>query len=147
MEAVDHLAVLLQGELSQVFDRPRESDAEILALVIRWFVGMSARHPYLSRIIVLDGANQDVRGRYIASRLVGPFYKVVNRLILSAKREGRIPNVAPRTIFFMITHGGSFPMAMPALTNAFPGGEITTERALNAHAEAIIALILRKEPG
>ncbi len=147
MEAVDHLAAHLQSELSQVFEQSQAGEAELLELVIRWFVDMSARHPYLSRIIVLDGANEDARGRHLAANVIGPFYKVVSRLILAAKRQGRIPDVAPRTIFFMITHGGSFPMAMPALTNAFPGGEIATKRALNAHADAIIALILRKEAG
>ena len=49
---------------------------------------------------------------------------------------------ADRTIFFMITHGGSFPMALPALTNAFPGGDISKLANLTAHAEALIGSIL-----
>mgnify|MGYP003640640273 FL=1 len=42
----------------------------------------------------------------------------------------------------MITHGGSFPIALPALTNAFPGGDISKLANLTAHAEALIASIL-----
>ena len=45
----------------------------------------------------------------------------------------------------MITHGGSFPMALSALTNAFPGGDITTDKALKAHGDAIIKLIFNDD--
>jgi hypothetical protein len=41
----------------------------------------------------------------------------------------------------MITHDGSFPMALPALTNVIPGGDINARDGLTAHADAIIALI------
>jgi len=142
--AVDDMSHKLGTELEVLLARPHSGHSDQLADVIRWFVDMSARYPYLNRIIVLDGASNDVRARHIAKNLVAPFYEVLRQLIRAAKREGRIPDVAVRTIFFMITHGGSFPMAMPALTNAFPGGKISTPRALKAHADAIIALVMRE---
>lgn len=140
--AVDHLAGELAGEIVNVLEIGSVSRSDQLKAVIRWFVDMSARHPYLSRIIVLDGDKEDVRGKHIAAHLIGPFYELLSALIAGAKEEGQVPDVAVRTVFFMITHGGSFPMAMPALTNAFPGGDITSKRALKAHADAIIALVM-----
>ena len=109
--------------------------------VIRWFVMMSARYPQLSRIIVFDGNDNGTRGEYVAERLVGPFYMLMNELIAGAKAEGTVVDIAPRTLFFMITHGGSFPMALPALTNRFPGGDISRPASLKKHAEAVIELV------
>lgn len=141
--AIDHLAERLAAELQQIAEGKFSSKTEMMKAVIRWFVAMSARWPQLSRIIVFDGNDEGVRGRYVAERLVGPFYALMNELITGAKLEGTIVDASPRTIFFMITHGGSFPMALPVLTNSFPGGDIKDTDNLKAHAEAIIHLVFR----
>lgn len=119
------------------------SKTDDLKSVIRAFIHASAEWPQVSRIIVFDGNKTDDRGTFIANRLVKPFFDMISNLIAGAKSEGTIPTVSDRTIFFMVTHGGSFPMALPALTNALPGGDINSAKALTVHADAIIALILR----
>lgn len=139
--AIDHLADMLASELVQIVDREFASSTERMKAVIRWFIQISARHPQLSRIIVLDGNDEGTRGQYVTERLVGPFYALMDELIADAKSEGTIVDAEPRTIFFMITHGGSFPMALPVLTNKFPGGDISQPGNLEKHAEAIINLV------
>lgn len=119
--------------------QPSHTDA--LKALIRAFVFASARWPQVSRIIVFDGNKKDRRGNFIAKHMVRPFYQTLSELIAEVVSQGSIPNVSPRTIFFMITHGGSFPMALPALTNALPGEDINSVNGLNAHADAIIALL------
>lgn len=121
-----------------------QSAAQRLKAAIAWFLTMSAHRPYVSRIIVSEGNDTGARGRFIAKEFVGPFYKIMADLIDEAKQEGTVPDVATRTIFFMITHGGSFPMAMPTLTNAFPGGKIENNKALAAHINAITSLIIQE---
>jgi len=91
------------------------SKTDNLKSVIRAFIHASADWPQVSRIIVFDGNKTDKRGTFITNRLVTPFYKTLSNLIAEAKFDGTIPTVSDRTIFFMITHGGSFPMALPAL--------------------------------
>ena len=75
----------------------------------------------------------------------------MSSVIEDAKKEGAVPKVSTRTIFFMITHGGSFPMAIPTLTNDLPGRDIRSKRALKEHADAIVQLLeddkLRSEFG
>lgn len=143
--ALDDLNERLQSELSTVLKKDKgDSATQTLKTAIHWFVEMSAAHPALSRIIVHEGNDNGERGKYIAKDFIGPFYDIVADLIEGAKREESVPDVATRTVFFMITHGGSFPMAMPALTNAFPGGKISSKRALRAHYEAIVALVMRE---
>ena len=90
---------------------------------------------------MFDGNKTDARGQFIANRLVKPFYELLSTFITDAKAEGRVPNVSNRTIFFMITHDGSFPMALPALTNVIPGGDINARDGLIAHTDTTIALI------
>ena len=89
-------------------------------------------------MIVFDGDNQGERGEYIASKWVVPFYRHMETLIEGAKAEGSLPEVATRTIFFLLAHGSSFPMALPVLTNKFPGGDINSQQSLDEHADAII---------
>lgn len=121
------------------------SNTDALKSLIRAFVIASAHWPQVSRIIVFDGDKTDARGEFIAERLVKPFYQLLSELIAGAKAEGAIPNVSDRTLFFMITHGGSFPMALPALTNALPGGDIASVKGLREHADAIIAILFASE--
>lgn len=113
--------------------------------IIRWFVDMSARWPQVSRIIAFDGNDDGVRGDHIAEKLVSPFYFVVGSLIEEARKEGTLIDVSPRTLFFMITHGGSFPMVLPVLTNKFPGGDIMHGDSLDQHADAMIRLIFGED--
>jgi len=140
--AMEHLAGCFVADLvaENTFEEGSKTDA--LKSLIRAFIIASAKWPQVSRIIVFDGDKSDERGVFITEQMVGPFYWLLTELVEGAKAEGTVPNVSTRTMFFMITHGGSFPMALPALTNAFPGEDISSDKGLEAHAEAIISLIL-----
>lgn len=139
--AMNHLSECFVTDLSaaNVFEDGSKADA--LKALIKAFVIASARWPQVSRVIVFDGNKSDARGAFIKDQFVAPFYHLLSELIEAAKAEGAIQDVSTRTIFFMITHGGSFPMALPALTNAFPGDDIESEAGLSAHADAIVNLI------
>ncbi|MEP3050992.1 MAG: TetR/AcrR family transcriptional regulator [Erythrobacter sp.] len=139
--AIDHLAAQLTKDLQQTFTTEHSSNAEALKAAIRWFVDMSSRWPQISRIIVFEGNADEDRRNYVTGRLVQPFYVLMEMMIRGAKAEGAIGDISTRTLFFMITHGGSFPMALPELTNAFPGGDIGRPQNLKTHAEAIIAMV------
>lgn len=141
--AIMHLAEQFIRELDMDSIAKQSSKTEMLKSVIRSFVDASAKWPQMSRIIVFDGDNNDSRGDYISSRLVGPFYQLLSDLIEGAKSEGTIADVENRTIFFMITHGGSFPMALPVLTNKLPGGDIDSQEVAKRHAEALISLLFK----
>jgi len=140
-KCIDHLSQLLESEILEVVSQEYDSETDRLKAVVRWFVDMSAKWPQVSRIIVFEGNNPGSRGQYVIAKLVGPFYAGLSQLIKAAKAEGSISDVDPRTLFFMITHGGSFPMALPVLTNSFPGGDIGKTSNLKKHAQSIIDLI------
>lgn len=140
--AMEHLASCFVAELTEELIVDESSKTNALKALIRAFVFASARWPQVSRIIVVDGDKLDERGTLISDKFVGPFYELMSELVEGAQAEGTIPDVSVRTIFFMVTHGGSFPMALRRLTNKFPGGDIASREALNAHADAIIALIM-----
>jgi AcrR family transcriptional regulator len=139
--AIDHLAEQLAKELQETFTAEHTTNAGTMKAAIRWFVDMSARWPQVSRIIVFEGDGDEARRDYVIGRLVRPFYILMEMMIRGAKAEGAIKDISTRTVFFMITHGGSFPMALPSLTNAFPGGDITRSENLKTHADAIIAMV------
>ena len=136
--AVDHIAEQLSHGPEPQDPTGDLSETERLKSAIRWFVGISAEWPQISRMIVFDGNDDGERGSYIAEKWVRPFYSKMDTLIEGAKAEGSLPDVSNRTMFFLIAHGSSFPMALPSLTNKFPGGDITCATALQNHADAII---------
>lgn len=144
--AMGHLSECFVDDLTAANAFTEGSKTEALKSLIRAFIIASAKWPQVSRIIVFDGDKSDERGAFITNQLVAPFYQLLTEFVEGAKAEGTVPNVSTRTIFFMITHGGSFPMALPALTNAFPGEDISSEKGLEAHADAIISLILLQAP-
>lgn len=143
--AITHLVQQVTAATDRSPELQEQSHTEQLKTAIQDFIAVSAKWPQLSRIIVFDGDKADERGEYIAQHVVRPFYKRMSKLIRGAKKEGTIPSVSERTLFFMITHGGSFPMALSALTNSFPGGDIKTPRAIKAHGDAIIDLIFHTD--
>lgn len=143
--AMNHLAECFVKDLSESNSFDSGSKTEALKALIKAFVIASSRWPQVSRVIVFDGDKSDARGEFIKTQFIAPFFHLLSELIEDAKAEGAVPDVSTRTIFFMITHGGSFPMALPALTNAFPGADIASDAGLNAHADAIIALIFNPE--
>lgn len=142
--AIDFLTSELGSEVQEIMQQAPESAVEQLKAIIRWFIKMSAERPYLSRIIVFEGGSNKERAAYITEKVIGPFYEGMSQLIDRCKANGHIPNIETRTIFFMITHGGSFPMSMPELTNSFPGGDIKKEEALKRHADSLIQLLFRE---
>ena len=141
--AIEHLTSQLNPELTTVLENAEDTNVEKLKATIRWFVLMSAQRPYLARIIVFEGGTQTERMPYVAQSIIKPLYDLLSSLIEQAKLDGHIPKVETRTIFFMITHGGSFPMSMPGLTNAFRGGNIEGKAQLKRHADSLIQLIIR----
>lgn len=143
--AMQRLAEKFASEMAAVLQPNTATATEALKALIRAFVAASAKLPQVSRVIVFDGDKDDAKGDAIYRHFVAPFYVGLTELISKAEAEGSIANVAPRTVFFMITHGGSFPMAMPALTNRFEGDDILSQDGIAAHADAIIALLIREE--
>lgn len=119
------------------------TNADALKSLIRAFVFASAQWPQVSRVIVFDGNQSDARGDFIKNRFVAPFFHLLSGLIDGVKSEGMMSDISTRTVFFMLTHGGSFPMAIPGLTNALPGEDILSAKGLQDHADAIVSLLLR----
>lgn len=142
--AMTHLGESFSKDLIDAIAFEGSTKTDELKALVRAFIDASTRWPQMSRVIVLDGGEESVRGAFITEKLVVPFYQLLKPLIEGAKAEGTISDVSSRTIFFMITHGGSFPMALRSLTNALEGGDIRSAEALKSHADAIIDLLLRK---
>ncbi|MCG3269528.1 TetR/AcrR family transcriptional regulator [Yoonia sp. I 8.24] len=145
--AMAHLANCFARDLGKSLDVENASETDALKSLIRAFIAASALWPQVSRVIVHDGAKHSERSEFLQDRLITPFYNTLKVLITGAKSEGALPNVSDRTIFFMITHGGSFPMALPILTNAIEGGDIGSPDALEAHSDAVIELLFRRTSG
>ncbi len=141
--AMTHLANVYVEDMLAANTFRDGSKTDALKAVIRANLIAASKWPQVSRIIVFEGNRSDARGAFIQTRFVAPFHYLISEFIDGAKSEGRLPDVSTRTIFFMIAHGGAFPMALPALANSIPGEDIGSEQGLEAHINAILALLIR----
>lgn len=142
--AMTHLANVYVEDMLAANTYRKGSKTEALKALIRANLIAASKWPQVSRIIVFDGNKSDARGAFIQTRFVAPFHYLISEFIEGAKAEGHLPRVSTRTIFFMIAHGGAFPMALPALANSIPGEDIASEQGLEAHIDAILALLIRE---
>jgi hypothetical protein len=94
--------------------------------------------------MVAESSHKGERQRVISRVIVQPFYDLMAGLIEAAKAHDVVLDVSTRTLFFLITHGASFPMSIPALTNDLPGPDISRPAALAEHTESFVRLIIRE---
>ena len=142
---IDHLVDIFNTQLSELLSVPYLSETARLKTIIKWFVHISSDWPQLSRLIIFDGYEETKRTDYIAGNVLGRFYAILEELSEAAQREGTLPPISLRTLFFTITHAGSLPMALQVLTNRLPGGDISKQAVVEDHADSLIKLLFRDE--
>jgi AcrR family transcriptional regulator len=140
--AIESITDEWSASLAAISTRTYSSAPEKLKAHIQWFIQLSAEKPQLSMILLTECKSQSERSQFLIQHVVTPLYESMVQAIQDVQTEGKVVKVCTRTLFFLITHGGALPLAVPNLTNALPGGDIQTQDALEKHTEAIISLII-----
>ena len=141
--ALLHIVETFNAELEEIDAREFNSATEKLKHIIRWFIAISAEWPQLSRLVIFEGFEESSRSEFIGENVMQNFFRMLNELSAEAYLEGSLPQVPTRSLFFTITHAGSMPMALPALTSKLPGGPIASNECVNEHADALIRMLFR----
>ncbi|MEM8490799.1 MAG: TetR/AcrR family transcriptional regulator [Pseudomonadota bacterium] len=119
-----------------------KSPAEAAREFIRVSVRLSARYPGCVRILLDEGAQGGERLDYLMSNYLDPVGKVWVRAVEQLDSNSDIQAPDARTLFFLITFGGSLPFCTPALSEYFEGGSLVCDEAIERQANLVADLLV-----
>ncbi|MBV6657770.1 MAG: TetR/AcrR family transcriptional regulator [Devosiaceae bacterium] len=113
---------------------------ETIQDLIRTMLALTADHPDLVRIMVLEGAVHTERTEYIAEiwNDVGDQYR---DLFYGAQDQDQLSAFIDSDMFLFVLTAGMVPLALPGLSSAILGVDIAEPRQQEAHADRLIKVL------
>jgi AcrR family transcriptional regulator len=117
-----------------------------LERLLRGFVRFVARRPEFMRLMNDEGKRDGPRMRWLADHHVKPMVAVVRRIVDRAQARGLLPALAPVSVHY-IALGAAGLLFSQAPECAYVTGIDPTDPAVaEAHADALVHLLLGPEP-
>lgn len=141
---VDHLFMRLRSHLDRALprdlDEPVADPVRVFEDVIRLHVGHTAKHPELSRIMLIEAAKRSARVDWLLRNHVRPTLAALELMWTDVRAAGGGRAVSAEEVFMMMIGLAPTPFAQAGLMRSLLGAErCTPER----HAQAMIDWILR----
>lgn len=116
--------------------------AEAAREFIRVSVRLSARFPGCVRILLDEGAQGGERLDYLVAEYLDPIGTAWVEAIDQLGESADVTSPDSRTLFFLITFGGSIPFCAPALSAHFEGVALESEEAIERQADLVANLLV-----
>jgi AcrR family transcriptional regulator len=139
--AVDWGFEPLVRELDSVFDPTLTDPIDQLGVVIRRFIGYSARHPELLGLMNIEARQDTERLSYVYDTYIAPGTSEVGRLLEHLAAQGRIRPISLRTFHFLVAHGAAAPFTLLPLAERFDSTSPLAPAELAAYADLVADLI------
>lgn len=140
---VDYLFALLRTELDQAIpsglDEPVNDPVGVFADVIRRHVRHTAKHPELSRIMLMETARKSPRVDWLLKNHVQPTLAALQLVWAEVKATGRGRNLPAEEVFMLMIGLAPTPFAQAGLMRPLLGSRRCTPES---HAESMIDWIL-----
>lgn len=143
-EAVELLFRRADEELAvtpDMLEHPVEKQFEIF---LRRYVRYCAAHPEHARLMVQESVRDSDRLAWAAQRFIKAEHDGVLRGLKSLIRRGAIPDVAPINLIYMISAAAQAPFMLAPELKHTHGLDALSPDMVEAHADAIVAVFLRK---
>lgn len=115
-------------ELTPIFRQADELGArQALAQFIEKFVRLSARNPYLHRILTSDGNQDTDRMRWVIDNYIRDHFTNVVRMIRKGQEEGSVRQCDPARLYYQIIGGGGTPYTLAMEYLATTGRDVFSE--------------------
>jgi AcrR family transcriptional regulator len=145
--AFEDLQAELGGEIAVPGDGAPDGDRVRLARVLRHFVRFVARRPEFMRLMNDEGKRHGPRMRWLADHHVRPMADALRDLALRAQAGGALPAEVPVASLHYIALGAAGLLFSQAPECAYLlGVDPTAESFAEAHADAVVRLLLGPEP-
>lgn len=142
--AVDSLFAPFIKELNE--RRGVLADADIrtrLRLLLIFFVRHSANHPEQHRLMMQEGQSESARMRYIAETYLREQYEFACEIFREAIDEGLLPPAPHIHYFYIIVGACTRLFTATSECRYLTGDDAMSPAMIEAHAEAVVNLILR----
>lgn len=111
--------------------------------LIHRYVRYCARHPEHVRIMVHESLRDSERVAWVAQRHTKRVHEPFVRLLTRACDEGLLPQVAMPSLMYIITSAAETMFALGAEVKHVYGVDVHDPAVVEAHADAICAMLLR----
>jgi AcrR family transcriptional regulator len=118
-----------------------------LRLIVRQFVRFSAAHPELHRLIVEEGKSDSPRHRWLVDRHIRPLFEGTLAIIRQAQSDGVLADVAPEHLCYIFLGAAAHIFTVAPEYHRLTGKDPLSAASIEAHAEALVELLLRSGPG
>jgi TetR/AcrR family transcriptional regulator len=122
-------------------------DADVrtrIRLLLIYFVRYAARRPEQMRLMIQEGKADSPRMKWLVDRHIKPmFEKVVGPVIVAGMEAGALPQAAPIHHFYMMVGAASLLFTSAPEYKYLTGNDPLDPAVVEAHAEAVVKLILR----
>lgn len=141
---VDSLFAELNATLGARIEGLRGVDLLTTAkLVVRDFIGFSAAHPELHRIITQETKGEGERIDWLVDHHVRPLYEVTTDLFARLAEQGSVIDVPPPFLYYLLTGAGPTIFVHAPECRRLAGFDPQTPEAIQTHADAVVQLIFR----
>ena len=145
--AVDSLFAELNATLGQRIEGLRGVDLLTTAkLVVRDFIGFSAAHPELHRIITQETKGEGERIDWLVDTHVRPIYEITTAMFARLAEEGAVADVPPPFLYYLLTGAGPTIFVLAPECRRLAGFDPQAPDHVKTHADAVIELLFRS-PG
>ena len=118
-------------------------------LLIREFIGFSATHPQLHRIITQECKNDGPRMDWMVERHIRPRYEQTTALFRQLVEAGHVPDIPVEHLYYLLTGAGPTMFVLAPECRRLSGVDPQVPEVVEAHADAVLSLLFgadRKEP-
>lgn len=137
---IDHMNATMGESWRATRGRPA---VERFERFVRDYVRYCARHPEHARIMVQEAVGQNDRVAWIAEEIVRPQHRGFARLLETLMAEGHLPRVPVRSLIYILSAAAQAPFTLAGEVAAAYGIDTATEAEIEAHAQALIDLLVR----
>jgi TetR/AcrR family transcriptional regulator len=140
--AVDGLFEALATALSERAQGLRGVDEATAArLLIREFIYFSACHPQLHRIITQECKTDGPRMDWLVERHIRPRYDETTALFARLVEDGHVPEIPAAHLYYIVTGAGPTMFVLAPECRRLAGIDPADPGVIEAHADAVTALI------
>lgn len=107
---------------------------------MRILLEITAKHPALVRMMVLEGTQGGDRTRYLADAWmrIGDEHRA---RFHDAQWDGALKEIIDGDLFLFVLTSGMLPLALPQLTNAILGSDIAKKAARDEHIDRLLRVL------
>jgi TetR/AcrR family transcriptional regulator len=140
--AVDGIFAALADALTDRARGLRGVDETTTArLLVREFIGFSARNPQLHRIITQECKVDGPRMDWLVEHHVRPMYEAATGLFAELAEQGHVPAIPPAHLYYILTGAGPTMFVLGPECRRLSGLDPSADDVIEAHADAVCLLL------